>query len=83
MLGTLSLLDEARPAISLARLTNPGCVATGWSEMFVPFALSIATASFAIACYHTLSAMIEGLRVETNADTLQLLNDLVRPSTNN
>ena len=50
--------------------------------MFVPFAMSMATTSVAIACYHTLSAMIDGFRTETETTTLQLLNDLVRPSTN-
>ena len=83
MLGALSLLEGARTGLIGASL-DPGIgdVAGGWSEIFLPYAMSIATASLATAWYGFLSAMIERLKAETEITTLQLLNDLVRPSTN-
>jgi len=83
MLGAVALVDGARQAINAAWFPPGfGDVAGGWSEMFAPFAMSMATTSVAIAGYRILSAMIDGFRTEAKTTTLQLLNDLVRPSTN-
>jgi hypothetical protein len=82
MLGAVALLEGARQALIGWPPPSYGDVTGGWSEMFVPFAISIATASVATASYGILSAMIEGLRAETEIAILQLLNDLVRPTTN-
>ena len=82
MLGAVALLEGAREALIAWPPPAYGDVAGGWSEMFVPFALSMATTSVAVGCYGILSAMVERLRAETEITALQLLNDLVRPSTN-
>jgi len=81
MLGATALLDASRPVINLAWYPTVGCVSGGWSEIFVPFAISIATASVATAFHGILSARIESFRTETETTILQLLNGLGRPPT--
>ena len=83
MLGGLALMDGLRQALVGWPPPANADVAGGWSEMFVPFAIGIAAASLAIVCHQSLSAWIERFRTETRIATLQLLNELVRPSTNN
>ena len=82
LLGVLSMLEETRQELRIATLPYDADVAGGWSEVFVLFALSILVSSMAIVCHGLLSAMIESLRLELKTATLQLLNNLVRPSTN-
>ena len=81
MLGAVALLDGLRQAIKAWPPPAWGDVAGGWSEMFAPFAMSLAIASLATTCYGILTAMIESFRVEAETAIPQLLNDLVRPST--
>jgi len=54
----------------------------GWSEIFLPFAMSIVVTAVVMVCHGILTAMMERFRVEAETATLQLMNDLVRPSTN-
>ena len=84
LLGLLSLLEGARQGLRLATLDPHGLLDTsfGWSEIFVPFALSIVVGAVVMVCHGILTAMMERFRVETETATLQLMIDLVRPSTN-
>jgi len=61
MLGGVALMDGLRETLRGWPPPAYGDVAFGWGEMFVPFAMSIATASLAIICYRSLFAMIERL----------------------
>jgi biopolymer transport protein ExbB/TolQ len=81
MLGALDLLNGTRHGIKLTQLNDGyGNIAWGWSENFVPFGMSIAVACLAMFCYGVLSSMVVNLRAETKIATLELLNDLTRPS---
>ena len=84
LLGLLSLLEGTRQGLRLATLDPQGLLDTsfGWSEIFVPFAMSIVVTAVMMVCHSILTAMMERFRVETKTTTLQLMNDLFRPSTN-
>jgi biopolymer transport protein ExbB/TolQ len=70
MLGGVALMDGLRQALMGWSPPAYGDVGGGWSEMFVPFATSLATASLALVCYRSLFATIERLRAETEITTL-------------
>ena len=76
------MLEGTRQELRIAALPYDADVEGGWSEVFVLFALSILVTLMAIVCKGLLSAMTERFRLEMKAATLQLMNDLVRPSTN-
>jgi biopolymer transport protein ExbB/TolQ len=59
-----------------------GECAGGAAELFVLPAMSLLVASAAMMFHGLLSAWGERFRVEMKAGSLQLMNDLVRPSTN-
>ncbi len=59
-----------------------GECAGGAAELFVLPALGLLVASAAMFFHGVLFAWGERLRVEMNAGTLQLMNDVVRPSIN-
>ena len=84
VLGLLSLLEETRQGLRLATIDPHGLFDTafGWSEVFILFALSLLVSLMAIVYHSLLSVRIERFRVEAKTATLQLMNDLVRPSTN-
>jgi len=44
--------------------------------------MSIVVTAVMMVCHSILTAMMERFRVETETTTLQLMNDLFRPSTN-
>jgi biopolymer transport protein ExbB/TolQ len=62
---------------------NAACdCAGGPGEAFVLPAAGLLVASLAMFCHGVLSAKVEHFRAEMEAASLQLMNDLVRPSTN-
>jgi biopolymer transport protein ExbB/TolQ len=75
--GILGMLSE------IPRALNPcGECAGGLVETFVLPAIGLMLASAAMLFHGILSAWGERFRVEMKTGSLQLMNDLVRPSTN-
>jgi biopolymer transport protein ExbB/TolQ len=69
----------------LYEVASRGCeygdCAGGPAEIFVLPAAGLLIASVALFFHGVLSARIESFRVEMKSAALQLMNDLVRPST--
>ena len=81
-LGILGMLVQTPQTLYV--LTLPpmyGDYTDGTSELFVLPALGLIVASVAMLLHRVLSHSIEHFRTEIKAGTLQLMNDLVRPST--
>jgi len=81
-IGSLVMLDGTRIFIKDMGGCGYGDCAGGPSELFVLPAIGLLVASVAMLLHGILSAPVECFRVEMKSATLQLMNDLVRPSTN-
>src|ERR1700678_1908669 len=80
-LGVLSMLESARNLLEWYPIhSGLDDAAGGPSEVFVLLAAAIAVACFAIFAHAVLSAQLERFQLEMKLESLQLLNDLVRPS---
>ena len=79
--GALAMLDGTRHFLVNVIGCGYGDCAGGPSELFVLPAISLLIASIAMLLHGILSARIEYFRMEMKSATLQLMNDLVRPST--
>jgi biopolymer transport protein ExbB/TolQ len=74
---------QALKALSMPMPPSGVCdCAGGPGEAFVLPAAGLLVASLTMFCHGVLSAKVEQFRAEMEAASLQLMNDLVRPSTN-
>lgn len=77
----LGVLESIREALNVVPPPVYGDVAGGPSECFIMAAAGFAVASVAMFCHGILSAGMEQLRLDMKVASLQLLNELSRPST--
>ena len=81
-LGILGMLSATPSVLKALTYRGYGDIAAAPSELFVLPAAGLLLASVATVFHRVLSARVEHFHVEMKSATLQLMNDLVRPSTN-
>ncbi|MDP8990817.1 MAG: MotA/TolQ/ExbB proton channel family protein [Acidobacteriota bacterium] len=82
-LGIFALVTGIMPALKSFWIPHWECdCAGGPAEVFVLPAVGLFIASVTMFFHGFLSAKLEQFRMEMEAASLQLMNDLVRPSTN-
>ena len=79
MIGVVGMLDGATQTLKIVRAPT-GEEAWGFSEPFLLAAAGLLVASVAMLSHGILFAWVKRLRVEMETASLQLLNQLVRPS---
>lgn len=82
VLGILGMLTDTPGVLRALTYRGYGDAAGGPSELLVLPAAGLLIASVATLLHRVLSARVEHFRLEMKSETLQLMNDLVRPSTN-
>lgn len=83
LLGILGMLSDMPRVLNLLAYPQTyGDVAGGPAELFVLPAIGLFVASVLMALNGVLSACIDQFRMEMESSSLQLMNDLARPSTN-